>query len=147
MSPAVAENAQAIACKLAEALNYVGVLAIEMFVAGDRILLNEIAPRPHNSGHYTLDATSYSQFDQQVLTLCGLPAASVKLYQPAVMLNVLGDMLLADGFDWSVINTADCHLHMYGKAEARIGRKMGHINFVGEDIDHLLQKAGTLQRG
>jgi len=145
VSDSVSENALSIARKLAEALNYVGVLAIEMFVAGDRILLNEIAPRPHNSGHYTLDATSYSQFDQQVLTLCGLPAAKVELYRPAVMLNILGDMILADSFDWSVVNAAHCHLHMYGKAQARIGRKMGHINFVGADVDQLLGIAGALR--
>ena len=94
---------------------------------------------------YTLDATNYSQFDQQVLTLCGLPAASIELYQPAVMLNIMGDLLLAEGFEWSSINTADCHLHMYGKAEARTGRKMGHINFVGEDVDQLLDRVGTLR--
>lgn len=142
---AVAENALEIAGKLAEALDYVGVLAIEMFVAGDRILLNEIAPRPHNSGHYTLDATSYSQFDQQVLTLCGLPAATVALYTPVVMLNILGDLLLKEGFDWSSINLAECHLHMYGKAEARIGRKMGHINWCGDDVDELLEKVLVLR--
>lgn len=145
VSEAVAERACSIACKLAEALDYVGVLAIEMFVTGDRILLNEIAPRPHNSGHYTLDATNYSQFDQQVLTLCGLPAASVELYQPAVMLNILGDMLLRDGFEWSSVNSAECHMHMYGKTEARIGRKMGHINFVGKDIEQLLRSVEVLQ--
>lgn len=145
VSDTVAESAHSIACKLAEALNYVGVLAIEMFVAGENILLNEIAPRPHNSGHYTIDATSYSQFDQQVLTLCGLPAAGVELYRPAVMLNILGDMLLADGFDWSSVNTAECHLHMYGKSESRSGRKMGHINFVGEDVDQLLEVVAGLQ--
>lgn len=145
VSDVVSGKALAIACELATALDYVGVLAIEMFVAGDNILLNEIAPRPHNSGHYTLDATSYSQFDQQVLTLCGLPAATVELYQPAVMLNILGDLLLKEGFDWSSIDSSQCHLHMYGKAEARVGRKMGHINFVGEDVDQLLEGVATLQ--
>ena len=143
----VSNRATEVACHLAEALNYVGVLAIEMFVAGDNILLNEIAPRPHNSGHYTLDATSVSQFDQQVLTLCGLPAAKAEQYTPVVMFNVLGDLLLTDGFDWSSINLAECHVHMYGKAEARIGRKMGHINFVGEDVGQLLSRVGALKPG
>ena len=145
VSDAVSENARTIACRLAEALDYVGVLAIEMFVADGRLLLNEIAPRPHNSGHYTLNATSYSQFDQQVLTLCGLPAAAIELYRPAVMLNILGDLLLAEGFDWNTIHSVDCHLHMYGKAEARAGRKMGHVNFVGEDVDQLLDSVGALR--
>ena len=148
VSDTIAENARGIACKLAEALNYVGVLAIEMFVAGDRIVLNEIAPRPHNSGHYTIDATNYSQFDQQVLTLCGLNAVAIELYRPAVMANILGDVLLQENFDWSALDSGgDNHLHMYGKTEARAGRKMGHINFVGDDVDQLLDRVQTLRSG
>ena len=79
--------------------------------------------------------------------MCGLPAAKAEQYTPVVMFNVLGDLLLTDGFDWSSINLAECHVHMYGKAEARIGRKMGHINFVGEDVGQLLSRVGALKPG
>ena len=131
---ALAEEAVALAVRLADALDYVGVLAVEMFVSEGHLLINEIAPRPHNSGHFSIDATDYSQFDQQVRTLCGLPAATVRQHTPAVMLNILGDLLLAKDFDWPrIMQMTGSHLHLYGKSEARAGRKMGHINFTGDD--------------
>ncbi len=143
----VLEQAQAIAASLAEALDYVGVLAIEMFVCGESISLNEIAPRPHNSGHYTMDACNYSQFDQQVRTLIGLPVAKVNLHQPAVMLNVLGDLILSDGFDWKKVQqVSNGHVHIYGKTEARIARKMAHINLLGDNVESLLSEAESLKR-
>ncbi len=124
---------------LAEALDYVGVLAVEMFVCDGAVSLNEIAPRPHNSGHYTMDACNYSQFDQQVRTLAGLPVAKVVQHQPAVMLNVLGDLILKEGFQWQGLQNLDnSHVHVYGKAEARAGRKMAHVNLLGSDADSLL---------
>ncbi len=144
---AVLEKAQVIAASLAEALDYVGVLAIEMFVCGESISLNEIAPRPHNSGHYTMDACNYSQFDQQVRTLVGLPVARVDLHQPAVMLNVLGDLILANGFDWSnVQSVSNAHVHIYGKSEARVARKMAHINLLGDNVASLMAKAKSLKQ-
>jgi len=110
------------------------VLAVEMFVTGDQLALNEIAPRPHNSGHYTIDACNASQFVQQVRTLCGLPVATISLHQPVVMYNLLGDSILADGFNWQNLQKIEnAHVHVYGKSEARIGRKMGHVNFLCAD--------------
>ena len=100
VSNTVMQNAQSVATALAEALDYVGVLAVEMFVTGESISLNEIAPRPHNSGHFTMDACNYSQFDQQVRTLAGLPVGDIELHQSVVMLNILGDLVLTDGFEW-----------------------------------------------
>lgn len=139
VSDGIVDSAISLATKLAESLEYVGVLAIEMFVAGDKLLINEIAPRPHNSGHYTLDATNYSQFDQQVRTMCGLSAAKVTLHQSVAMLNVLGDLVLAENFDWAQLCESDnCHMHVYGKSEARAGRKMAHVNFLGDSTNALL---------
>lgn len=146
VSKTVSDKALATARKLAGALDYIGVLAVEMFVTGDDILLNEIAPRPHNSGHYTLDATSYSQFDQQVRTLCGLPAASISQHQPVVMLNVLGDLVLDENFSWDLLcSDSSSHLHVYGKHEARAARKMAHVNYLGNEVDVLLEKLSVLK--
>lgn len=146
VSAAVSDKALSIARKLADSLDYIGVLAVEMFVSGDEIMLNEIAPRPHNSGHYTLDATSYSQFDQQVRALCGLPVAEISLHQPIVMLNVLGDLVLDEKFSWDLLcNDSSSHLHVYGKHEARAARKMAHVNYLGDDIDTLLGDLATLK--
>lgn len=93
--------------------------------------MNEIAPRPHNSGHYTKDACNYSQFDQQVRTLAGLPVAKITQHRPAVMYNVLGDLILRGDFQWqSLQRLGNGHLHVYGKFKARPGRKMGHINLL-----------------
>ena len=135
VSNTVMQNAQSVATALAEALDYVGVLAVEMFVTGESISLNEIAPRPHNSGHFTMDACNYSQFDQQVRTLAGLPVGDIELHQSVVMLNILGDLVLTDGFEWqSLQKIVNAHVHVYGKKEAREGRKMGHINFLNDDL-------------
>lgn len=146
VSDSVSDKALSIAVKLADALDYVGVLAVEMFVTGDQVLVNEIAPRPHNSGHYTLDATSYSQFDQQVRTLCGLTAAKVNLHQPVVMFNVLGDLVLDESFGWEMLCAdSTSHLHVYGKHEARAARKMAHVNYLGENSDELLVQLKKLK--
>lgn len=129
-------QAQKLAVLFADGLDYVGVLAIEFFVDGKgELLFNEMAPRPHNSGHYTLDATACCQFEQQVRALCGLPLGSTRLLSPVCMLNVLGDSWPADGLpDWyRVMAQSNAHLHLYGKATARPGRKMGHINCLAED--------------
>jgi 5-(carboxyamino)imidazole ribonucleotide synthase len=139
----LATQARNMAIKLADALNYCGVMAVEFFVTGDDILLvNEIAPRPHNSGHYTIDACVTSQFEQQVRMTCGLPPGDTKLLSPVVMMNLLGD-LWADGPpDWSrVLRCANCKLHLYGKREARPGRKMGHFCCLHEDLDAAIRQA------
>jgi 5-(carboxyamino)imidazole ribonucleotide synthase len=117
-----------------DALEYVGLLCIEFFVTRDgRVLVNEIAPRPHNSGHLTFDACRTSQFEQQVRAVCGLPLGSPELLQPAAMANLLGDIWHDGEPDWpAVLNLPDVKLHLYGKSAARPGRKMGHLTVLAE---------------
>ena len=125
---ALADEAVSLASRLADALDYVGVLAVEMFVVGGKLLLNEIAPRPHNSGHYTIDACRTSQFEQQVRVLCDLPLGDPSQHTPAVMVNLLGDVWRGGEPDWkAVLRHPQAHLHLYGKREVRPGRKMGHV--------------------
>jgi 5-(carboxyamino)imidazole ribonucleotide synthase len=135
ISDKLAGEAQRLATAVAEAMQYVGVLGAELFVApGGRLLVNEIAPRPHNSGHYTVDACSADQFEQQLRTLCGLPLARPWLLSPVAMINLLGD-LWSDGEPrWEeALRRPGVRLHLYGKAEARPGRKMGHLNCLAAD--------------
>jgi 5-(carboxyamino)imidazole ribonucleotide synthase len=132
---------------IAVGLQYVGVLCVEFFVVAEpgnvshgSLLVNEIAPRPHNSGHYTIDACDQSQFDLQVRTLAGLPLLQPRQHSPAIMLNLLGDLWLrADGRtatpDWAaILALPGAHLHLYGKLGARAGRKMGHLTITGESV-------------
>ena len=128
-------QAEAVAQRIAEHLDYCGVLAIEFFVCGSgELLVNEMAPRPHNSGHYTLDAATVSQFEQQVRAICGLALAPADLTAPVAMVNLLGD-LWPEGQslpDLSrVLAQGRARLHLYGKPVARPGRKMGHVNLLG----------------
>ncbi len=125
VSPAVAERAEAIGRRLAEALGLVGLLAVEMFVTqDDEVLVNELAPRPHNSGHWTMDGCVTSQFEQFIRAVAGLPLGSVQRHGKAVMRNLLGD----DVALWpKILAEPGAKLHLYGKAEARPGRKMGHV--------------------
>ncbi len=122
---AVADAATGIAARAADALDLVGLLAVEMFVTEDgRVLVNEMAPRPHNSGHWTIDACETSQYQQLVRAVCGLPLGDPARHHDAVMTNILGeDMHLVPGYEAD----PEARLHMYGKAEARPGRKMGHV--------------------
>ncbi len=138
---ALAEKARAAALHLARTLDYRGVLCVEFFVLGDdTLLVNEMAPRPHNSGHYTIDACVTSQFAQQARVLADLPLGSTRQQSPAVMLNLLGDLWYADldsnelrEPDWSAALAVEgACLHLYGKRQARRGRKMGHITIVAE---------------
>lgn len=135
-----------MASKIADGLNYVGTMAVEFFVSKQgEIIANEIAPRPHNSGHYTLDACRTSQFEQQVRMLCGLPAGSPKLISPVVMINLLGDVWGNSQPDWDkLLNQPDIKLHLYGKREARAGRKMGHFNVLADTTDLAMQSANTV---
>jgi 5-(carboxyamino)imidazole ribonucleotide synthase len=121
----------------------VGVLGVEMFVAnGGRVYVNEIAPRPHNSGHYTLDACSTDQFEQQLRALCGLPLAEPRLLSPVAMVNLLGDLWQAGPPRWDeAFRRPGVRLHLYGKAEPRPGRKMGHLNCLADDPDRALALA------
>ena len=147
VSPGIAATAVDMATQLATALGYVGTLGVEMFVLKDgAVLINEIAPRPHNSGHYTQDATISSQFDQQVRTLCGLPLGDPGLMSPVAMLNVMGDMWAGGTPDWAAAMANDgARLHLYGKKEARSGRKMGHINVLAADADTAAAAAEALR--
>ena len=137
-----AAQAVVLAGRLAAALQYVGVLCVEFFVLDDGSLVaNEMAPRPHNSGHYSIDACDVSQFDLQVRTLAGLPLVAPRLHSPAVMLNLLGELWFDDGAstaprtpDWAtVLALPGTRLHLYGKAEPRRGRKMGHLTVTAVD--------------
>ncbi len=137
VDPALAAQLVTAARAIAQGVAYVGVLCVEFFVLQDgRWVVNEMAPRPHNSGHYTLDACDQSQFDLQVRTLAGLPLASPRQHSPAIMLNLLGDLWFgADGVEQSppwdqVLALPGAHLHLYGKLAARPGRKMGHLNLI-----------------
>jgi 5-(carboxyamino)imidazole ribonucleotide synthase len=143
ISPAIADEARKTACRVAQALDYVGVLGVELFVAnGGRIYVNEIAPRPHNSGHYTLDACSANQFEQQLRALCGLPLAEPRLLSPVAMVNLLGDLWTTGPPRWAeVFRRPGVRLHLYGKAEPRPGRKMGHLNCLADDPDRALALA------
>jgi 5-(carboxyamino)imidazole ribonucleotide synthase len=138
ISSALAEQAVDAATRIANGLDYCGVLAVEFFIStDDRVLVNEMAPRPHNSGHYTLDACVTSQFEQQVRMVCGLPAGSSDLHTPVAMWNLLGDVWPEDAEpDWAAVLEFElAKLHLYGKTEARPGRKMGHINCLGETLE------------
>lgn len=140
ISQKMAHEARELALAIAEAMQYVGVLGVELFVArGGRLLVNEMAPRPHNSGHYTMDACSADQFEQQLRTLCGLPLARPWLMSPVAMINLLGD-LWSDGEPrWEeALRRPGVRLHLYGKAEPRPGRKMGHLNCLAADSNGAL---------
>ena len=140
LPPARAQQAQQATINIANELGYVGVLCVEFFVLQDgSLVVNEMAPRPHNSGHYSIDACDASQFELQVRTLAGLPLTPPRQHSAAVMLNLLGDLWFgANGAPrtppWAaVLALPGAHLHLYGKAEARSGRKMGHLTFTGAD--------------
>ena len=147
---ALARSARAAAVTLAERMDYVGVLCVEFFVlASDQLLVNEIAPRPHNSGHYTIDACVTSQFEQQARVMAGLPLGDTTQALPAVMLNILGDVWF-DGDverepDWAgVAAVPGAKLHLYGKSEARRGRKMGHVTCIASTLDEALARANRV---
>jgi 5-(carboxyamino)imidazole ribonucleotide synthase len=133
VAPTVEHQALDLGRSIAETLGVVGLLAVEMFVVGERVLVNELAPRPHNSGHYSLDACVTSQFEQQLRAVCGLPLGDVRLLRPAAMANLLGDLWSAGEPNWAAaLAFPDVKLHLYGKHEPRPGRKMGHMTALGE---------------
>ncbi len=143
VTEAVSQQAYESAHKIAASLDYVGVLCVEFFVLADgRIVANEMAPRPHNSGHHTIDACDVSQFELQVRAMTGLPLVEPVLHSPCFMLNLLGDLWfpVVGGVrvkvqqepDWAaVLALSGTHLHLYGKTDARVGRKMGHLTVTG----------------
>jgi 5-(carboxyamino)imidazole ribonucleotide synthase len=143
LSDSVSKKAVEITRAVLEKLDVIGVLCVEFFVSHDgELMINELAPRPHNSGHYTFDACVTSQFEQQLRAVCGLPLGSTEQLRPAAMANLLGDLWSRGEPDW----TAACafpgvKLHLYGKLKARPGRKMGHLTALGEDADATVRRA------
>ena len=148
-TPEVEEQALELWEAVAAGLGYVGTLAVEMFVTADgRVLVNEIAPRPHNSGHYTIDACRTNQFQQQLRAVCGLPLGDPTQHTPAVMVNLLGDVWPAPDAppDWTpVIGHPRAKLHLYGKAGARPKRKMGHFTVLGDTLDEALESVQMIR--
>ncbi len=145
----LAEQAERLAQSVVEALDGIGVFCIEMFLLPDgRLFVNEVAPRPHNSGHYTLDACTVSQFEQQVRAVCGLPLGEVRLLSPAAMVNLIGDDLVqvqsSQGIK-ELLSEAGAALHVYGKRSVRPGRKMGHVTFLAEKPEAAWQAASALR--
>jgi len=143
-----APRAQAIAAIIAGRMDYVGTLGVEFFLSRGELLVNEIAPRPHNSGHYTLDACVTNQFEQQVRTLCGLPLGDTDAHCAAVCVNLLGELWYPDGAsvprepDWRrLLERPGLRLHLYGKDQPRPGRKMGHFTVIGRDRHEVLLSA------
>jgi 5-(carboxyamino)imidazole ribonucleotide synthase len=132
VSGETAKEAKEIAIRLAEELDYRGLLAVEFFVEkSGRVVVNEMAPRPHNSGHYTMNGCVTSQFEQQLRAVCGLPLGSSELMQETVMLNLLGDMWNPELDRETIWKSEGAKLHLYGKSAAGPGRKLGHVNLVG----------------
>ena len=128
---------------LADELQLVGTLAVEMFATADgEIYINELAPRPHNSGHYTIDACETSQFGQHIRAICNLPLGETNLLKPVVMVNILGEHI--EGVLKQVNRLTGCYLHLYGKEEAKLQRKMGHVNILNENVEDALDKAQEL---
>ncbi len=148
IAESLAQQVCSWASRVANTLEYVGVLGVEFFVLTDgSLLLNEMAPRPHNSGHYTIDAGACSQFEQQLRLVCGFPPLDPAPAANAVMVNLLGDQWHAGTPDWaSLLQHPRARLHLYGKREARPGRKMGHFTLVGPDRQSLLEEAEQLRR-
>ena len=134
VDPVLADRATGLGMAIADALGFVGVLAVEMFVVGGEVLVNELAPRPHNSGHWTLDACTTSQFEQQIRAVCGLGLGKTVMAAPAIaMVNLLGDRWDAGEPRWDlVLDEPDVKLHLYGKIEPRRGRKMGHLTVTSD---------------
>jgi 5-(carboxyamino)imidazole ribonucleotide synthase len=155
VSQDVARRATEATLKIAQAMNYVGVLCVEFFLLADgALVVNEMAPRPHNSGHYSIDACVTSQFEQQARVMAGLPLGSTRQHEPAVMINLLGDLWFADVKataprepDWfQVLRHPQAKLHLYGKTEARRGRKMGHVTILGESVEEASHVAVQIER-
>ncbi len=148
LAPAVAEEAREIARKIMTELDVIGVLCVEFFLANDgKLLVNELAPRPHNSGHLTVDAHLSCQFEQQVRTICGLPLGSAQQKRPAAMVNLLGDLWQDGEPNWSAaLAESNLKMHLYGKREARVGRKMGHMTVLADTPEEAVERALAARR-
>ncbi len=146
VSEATAAEARALALSIAEKIGLVGLLAVEMFVRDGRIVVNELAPRPHNSGHQTFDAHETSQFEQHVRAVCGLPLGGTRPLAPSAMVNLLGDVWRnGQEPDWTkVLADPSAKLHLYDKGKAAPGRKMGHITVTAPTLEEALRRAEAL---
>ncbi len=148
-SDAISYQAQKLAIMVAEKLDYTGVIGVEFFVCNGELLVNEMAPRPHNSGHYTIDACVTNQFEQQVRVMTGLPLGSSRQHSPAVMVNILGDIWSVDAETQAQVepawqqafSNAQLKMHLYGKHQARAGRKMGHFTVINASRDEAIKQA------
>lgn len=147
VAPSVMVAAEQLARHIAEKINLVGVMGVELFVTkSGAVLVNELAPRTHNSGHWTIDACLTSQFEQQVRAICGLPLGGTDLLSPVVMVNILGDAWITGEPDWAALLAGEgVKLHLYGKAEPRAGRKMGHFTVQAGDLSAALAQAEKLK--
>ncbi|MGE7218254.1 5-(carboxyamino)imidazole ribonucleotide synthase [Priestia koreensis] len=144
ISPVQEAQATEYAIQLADSLELIGTLAVEMFVNGDgEIYINEMAPRPHNSGHFSINACRTSQFQQHIRAICNWPLSSTQLVQSAVMINLLGEHM--ENLEAKIEYLNHSHLHLYGKKEAKLKRKMGHITVIADKIDEALLKAESLE--
>ena len=143
----LAEKAEKLAKSLIEKLDFVGTLAIEMFVTEEDIIINELAPRPHNSGHLTIDAFNVSQFEQHIRAICGLPLIKPELMTPATMVNLLGQHMDYTLSTWRAPEFAHGKLHLYGKEEMKRDRKVGHLNFMGADVKTLEELVAKFLKG
>ncbi|MCA9836308.1 MAG: 5-(carboxyamino)imidazole ribonucleotide synthase [Trueperaceae bacterium] len=143
----IQQEAREIARATLEALDVIGVMCVEFFLTSEgKLLINEVAPRPHNSGHLTIEGCACSQFEQQLRAICNLPLGPTDIPRPTAMLNLLGDVWEKGEPDWAkVLSLPETHLHLYGKAEARAKRKMGHITTVANSKGELAQKIKTLR--
>lgn len=143
------EEATTLAENIANALNLVGILAVEMFVTKDnKILVNELAPRPHNSGHHTIEASTTSQYEQLLRAILGLPLGDTALHLPSMMLNILQTAALSSNRQekfTSLLDIPGAHLHWYGKKGSRLGRKVGHITITGSTMEDISSKAETIR--
>jgi 5-(carboxyamino)imidazole ribonucleotide synthase len=148
LPPEIADDAIEITREVFRQLDVVGVLCVEFFLApGGRLLINELAPRPHNSGHLTIDAHVTCQFEQQLRAVCGLPLGSTRQLRPAAMANLLGDCWLDETPDWSrVVSHPDIKLHLYGKRQSRPGRKMGHVTALADTPEAAAAQARLARR-
>jgi 5-(carboxyamino)imidazole ribonucleotide synthase len=147
VDPVIADRAVGLASAIADALDYVGVLAVELFLVAGELLVNELAPRPHNSGHWTLDASATSQYEQQIRAICGLGLGPTRMTAPSIaMVNLLGDLWAGGTPDWSVVlDEPRAKLHLYGKGEARPGRKMGHLTVTSPVATEAVERALDLR--
>ena len=144
----VINEAKLLALQIVEKISLTGILAVEMFVYKEKIIVNELAPRPHNSGHVTLDNNTTSQFEQHIRSVCGLPLREIKTHTPAVMLNILGDLWKnGETPDWNkALQYPNVKLHLYNKGQAVPKRKMGHLTVLGPTLDEALKLAQKIDQ-